>query len=361
MENTINIDNRSSPHFVFSNDAKIGFFDNRNVWWSTATHYIEAKKFVGTHYEDVIRKTKTPMRAKTMTRRRKKVVWSSDCDYEIKSVFGPKTNGCDMVDNWNTIMSSIIKDAINYKFSQHPPLKKKLIDTYPDSIVSKDATTAQVLMEIRKDMRSRHPEKVIVKLSDFNLLRKAIMKISKAISSMEKWDRIFTEMVDDAIHNIDSAKTDIGTYTGEEYQQYLTQTRDRFTKMDSFQSTTDGPSKKITDYIFWCRDNRTPISIKANLDKFMDDGRIKKVKNLVPLLSIPHGDRWYRKTYPPKLKSKPVKINDGLSKIESPIKLFENGNRMSSERVGETDVREGIDSNKDNVERTETSVSEIRP
>src|SRR5207253_10916810 len=57
-----------------SNDSPHAFKDQNGLFWPTVTHYIEAKKFEGTQYEEDIRKSKTVLQARNKTRGRNSVI-----------------------------------------------------------------------------------------------------------------------------------------------------------------------------------------------------------------------------------------------------------------------------------------------
>jgi predicted NAD-dependent protein-ADP-ribosyltransferase YbiA (DUF1768 family) len=64
----ITVSNPSDPRTGYlSNSSHYGFFMN-NKWFPTVEHYIQAKKFSGTIYEDEIREAKTVLEARRKAR-----------------------------------------------------------------------------------------------------------------------------------------------------------------------------------------------------------------------------------------------------------------------------------------------------
>ena len=71
MEETIEFSGSRSPVTGFlSNESNYGFtLEGRK--WPTVEHYIQAQKFVGTQYEETIRKAKTVHQAQRLARERR--------------------------------------------------------------------------------------------------------------------------------------------------------------------------------------------------------------------------------------------------------------------------------------------------
>ncbi len=90
----------------FSNFARFPIFLKGRLW-PTSEHYFQAQKFAGINLESKIRKAKTPALAATMGRDRRNPIRK----------------------DWESIKENVMKDALRAKFSQHPKLKKLLLDT----------------------------------------------------------------------------------------------------------------------------------------------------------------------------------------------------------------------------------------
>jgi predicted NAD-dependent protein-ADP-ribosyltransferase YbiA (DUF1768 family) len=172
-----------------SNDSKHGFMEDsygENVYWPSVTHYIEAKKFEGTQWENEIRKARTVLQAKRMARERVVNIKSytnsvyntgdklSLCnDYgslEItkKKVYGyssrfARENAPDIKSGWNKLVTGYLKTAIRLKFTQNRNLIPLLLSTYPDKIICENienskndfnninTVSARLIMQLRDD------------------------------------------------------------------------------------------------------------------------------------------------------------------------------------------------------------------
>lgn len=87
-----------SPHPIFL----------KNIIWQTVEHYYQAQKFRGSNLENKIHSADSPMQAK-----------------EIAHLNREKYNS----EKWQEIKEGIMLEGLRAKFTQHPKLKKKLIDT----------------------------------------------------------------------------------------------------------------------------------------------------------------------------------------------------------------------------------------
>jgi hypothetical protein len=75
--------------------------------WATTEHYFQAQKFIGTAYEEQIRKAKSPMKAAELGRSRK---------VRIRS-------------DWDRVKDAVMYEAVKAKFTQHEELKYLLLGT----------------------------------------------------------------------------------------------------------------------------------------------------------------------------------------------------------------------------------------
>jgi N-glycosidase YbiA len=105
-ENTINFYSQKAEYGCFSNfymaPINIG-----GKTWRTTEHYFQAQKFAGTKYESHIRNLKSPNEAAMEGRRR---------DFPLRR-------------DWESVKDNIMLNALRAKFTQHPDLKKILLDT----------------------------------------------------------------------------------------------------------------------------------------------------------------------------------------------------------------------------------------
>lgn len=318
MDIIITIPSSSDKLFGFlSNDSKHGFTekteDGMYVFWQTVTHYIEAKKFEGTQYENEIRVAPTVMQVKRMTREREIPV-RRDLDETKEKTYGNnKGNGFRIKQSWEADLEKLLRIAIHAKFSQNNFLRERLVASSPKIIEGGsdkiNSITAHIIMELRqKYVKLSSKTNSIVKptLSDNRLciIREVCMKISKHIAGMERWDRILPEMVDDAIFNICRNKklfTRIQSSQQGTDKEYFISTRKLFVKIDPFQSDIDAPTTKVANFIMWCcaSEKKTQL-IYGKILRFIEQlsetttSYTLTLKNFDELIVIPHSKRWYR-------------------------------------------------------------------
>ena len=105
---TIYFYNRNDPYYEFTNFAmyKVRIDDKT---WPTSEHYFQAQKFVGTPYEEAIRKLTTPREAFDFSRK--------------PQVHGWRRN------DWEVVKEDVMKKALLAKFTQHSDLHLMLLDT----------------------------------------------------------------------------------------------------------------------------------------------------------------------------------------------------------------------------------------
>ncbi len=361
--------NSRQPNWYLSNDSKYGFIES-DVYWPTVTHFLEAKKFEGTQYEEIIRNTVTVLQAKKKTRERDACVEVNDIPerFELprfsnagtnvkrEVIYGKKNLGFKIKPSWQKECVKHIRTAITSKFTHNPKILKILLSTYPkpikcdlnDKIMQ---YTANILMIVRaiklrqiNEQTKKQNIKTIKQVSDIlnseqcSNIRLTLMYVSKYISQMEGWDRVFPEMILDAVFNISpklefkktnkrltlpSLTSEVGTY--------VTDTRKCFIHIDRSQKETDVPSKKIVQFIMWCiaseeRFYKIMQKIKRFTSMFKELGLpspemsietkmiMKGLDKITPEIIIPPGRRWYRNNQPPKITS-----NKELPPTNTPI------------------------------------------
>lgn len=252
--NIINI--TSSKYKCLSNDSNYGFIEGE-IYWPTITHYIEAKKFEGTKYEEDIRLSKTVNQVKRKTQRRNIIVnrpmfidggTSKDSDeftqtyLRKETVYGKKNMGFKIKPNWLRECKNLLQYAITAKFNQHAQLFQILLLTYPNKIVSKKNHSTQpnkdnlklanyinnltilILIKLRDNkIHKLAPQERtdfftrtlsfcpdgdnnlscnLFKNCVFQHIRKTIIHIIMCIAKMEGYNCIYMEMVDDTIFNV---------------------------------------------------------------------------------------------------------------------------------------------------------------
>jgi len=128
----------------------------RNKLWPTTEHYFQGQKFAGTEVEELIRAATSPADAKQM---------------------GGKGGKHKLRNNWENIKEQIMYEALLAKFTQHPELRAKLLDTGNQELIEdnpkdlywgNNASGAGknrlgvLLMEVRAFLRRLSPEEVPV-------------------------------------------------------------------------------------------------------------------------------------------------------------------------------------------------------
>lgn len=98
----------------FSNFSRHGFqLDGK--YWMTGEHYFQAKKFIGTEYEEQVRMSSTPMEAANMGRDRSKPLRK----------------------DWEEVKDDIMRRAVLEKFKGNNDAKKMLLSTGDEEIIEK--------------------------------------------------------------------------------------------------------------------------------------------------------------------------------------------------------------------------------
>lgn len=136
------------PYGFFSNFAPYAIYLKDKVW-PTSEHYFQAQKFVGTRDEEQIRQTQTPREAAKMGRDRSRPLRS----------------------DWEAVKDDIMREALYAKFTQHPDLTDKLLETGNARLVEHTKNDSywgdggdgigknmlgQLLMEVRERIREMH-------------------------------------------------------------------------------------------------------------------------------------------------------------------------------------------------------------
>lgn len=106
MSEAIKFYHQDKPYGFFSNFSPHAIFLKDKIW-PTSEHYFQAQKFAGTVYEEIVRQAKTPGEAARIGR---------DRNNPLRF-------------DWNTVKEDIMRDALYAKFTQHPDLMAKLLET----------------------------------------------------------------------------------------------------------------------------------------------------------------------------------------------------------------------------------------
>lgn len=91
-------------HYDFELDGK---------WWRTSEHYFQAKKFLGTKYEEEIRLLDNPMKAAKRGRSRE----------------------LPLREDWERVKDDIMRKAVYAKFQQNEDIKSILLSTGQEEII----------------------------------------------------------------------------------------------------------------------------------------------------------------------------------------------------------------------------------
>src|SRR5580698_873597 len=225
-------DNKKDRFRALSNNSLYGFTLD-DFYWPSVTHYIEAKKFEGTHYEEVIRKSKTSLLVQKKTRGRNIIVVKKESlngiellNYEKEKFYGTRKDGYKIKEDWDGIKITLLKQAITLKFEQHKILQKLLLSTsyykLDCSTMNQDKliciSTSKILMKIRDRLLLSEMNSLLVTSNSIKLqtgtnkkdlseqfliyqpcmdIIIVLIQLSKYISKIEKWDKVYPEMIED--------------------------------------------------------------------------------------------------------------------------------------------------------------------
>jgi ribA/ribD-fused uncharacterized protein len=112
LSTTINFYHLNKPYGFFSNFAPYPIHLKEKLW-PTSEHYFQAQKFVGTEHEEEVRQAQTPLEAAQLGR-------------DWKRPLRP---------DWEAVKDDIMREALSAKFTQHPDLKDKLLETRDATLV----------------------------------------------------------------------------------------------------------------------------------------------------------------------------------------------------------------------------------
>lgn len=336
---------KNDPYRGLCNGSNYGFILDDN-YWSSVIHYIEAKKFEGTAFEENIKKSKTSLQVKRKTRGRK-MLTAKPIDeyviYENETFYGGRKSGYQIKTDWEIDIYPLVKQAVKTKLEQHAILRKLLLSTSPctleipvssynsDVVINK--MTSKILMKIRsallfeemkclttksikqnKLLDSNQPKDLISDFMNYEPCFDIVLlliQLSLYIAKMEGWDRVYPGMVEDAIYNLYNVrgkcyipKAKISIEHQPNLVVYCKNIREEFIKYDSSQGDNIQSSEKIAKYILWCTLGKNRLFFIHNkAQKFFNEkdenGNIKFRKFDIV---IPPSNREYRKTQPPKVR-----------------------------------------------------------
>ena len=144
---------RQSPYYEFTNFYARPVRINKKEW-PTTEHYFQSQKFIGTPFEEHIRKLSTPREAFQFSKEPQVQRWRRS--------------------DWNQVKDDIMKLALLEKFEQHSDLRRKLVATGDKRLVEHTSNDSywgdggdgkgsnmlgKLLMDVREKMKSRHSDR----------------------------------------------------------------------------------------------------------------------------------------------------------------------------------------------------------
>ena len=350
IQKTINFsDPRDSRTGFLSDGSKYSFILDEKRW-PTVEHYIQAKKFEGTQYVEEIRGAPTVYQATRLAKPRE-ILFINDSGKISKKIAYGKNGEYNIRKDWGKCHSSILKEAISAKFTQNKRLTKRLLDTRDAHLVDeKNPMTGIILEKVRSELRKNKSESSSISsryndsynsthIKDFKSPSMSsqekqfvigVITISKRISEMEGWDKIFKEMIEDVTYILTSDKEEIKNilnYINSFYKIPWTKIYhdlpNTYEIIHEIQEIFDGVDNSQGSQYFtvaailrWFSLESTPVQ-KKNMFK-----RIKRSSTIH--ISIPKVQRMYRQRQPPFPKPNKIvkkeprkKKNERQEKMES--------------------------------------------
>lgn len=323
-------------YFSNPSDRRLGFLSNESKHsfvledkrWPTVEHYIQAKKFDGTQYEEEIRKAGTVYQVKLLASPRKVTLVQPGGKVSKQTIYGKKNRAYSIREDWNDVKSKVMERAVRAKFDQNSRLMTRLRGTYNAKLIRRgNPELGKILMMIRDERMYAiagadpdHSDTYTLKdirhkkltAQDKKIVEKLI-KLSLRVSEMEGYYKVFSEMVEDAISIADkkalrSVEKFDRVWWGDilsklpNTEKIIREIHKIFTSYDPFQEKQISSSKYLGGVIRWFHLEAT----KKEKDLFLNKlDRIDLHK-----ISLPKGGtRWYRNKYliPPRFEGKPRK------------------------------------------------------
>ena len=287
-------------------DLRTGFLSNESKHsftlvgkrWPTVEHYIQAKKFNGTEYEEVIRTAPTVYQARRLSQPKTKFSIDDSGRISRKKVYGRNRRvEYYMREDWKTAEPVLMEEAIRAKFSQNFRLKKRLLDTHNATLQNpQNPILGLILKRIREEL-SGNPKSPVreetssdssgwssKELKDFEFDHLSIkdrqfvegmITLSLFIAEEEGWSKVYAGMIEDAAFNLTPDKK-----TGEavvkyikginsiswtdiyrdmpNYEQVINEIYEMFVKSDPWQTHQIAPSALIAATVRWLHMKATP-------------------------------------------------------------------------------------------------------
>lgn len=333
MKKVITIEKHKDPRIGFLSNSSLHPFVVESKKWPTVDHYLYAKMFEGTRYEEMIRRAPTVFKAKRMATLSKNVYDYDDGKRKTVEVYGGGIYR--KRDDWKDVEMEVTETALRAKFKQHPRLQKLLINTGDSELVHiNNVYTGPILEKIRSELQpsKTKPQRVYRNFQDFeseNLtvpqtkLVRVIIQLSIKISRLEGWDTLHPEMVEDALLNLFGDQKLYHRFMSEyqnhikevkwsdiylrypNYEKVVNKVHHLILKKDPRQEKQLSVSLLISYVVWWY--SRSSVKTQTLLNS-----RISISKNID--IDLGTGDRWYRKNPPrrPKVTKKPQLKKEGF-------------------------------------------------
>ena len=168
------------PYYEFTNFAQYPIkLDGKR--WPTTEHYFQAQKFIGTPYEEAIRKQSSARGAFDMSRNPAVFHW--------------------LRGDWETVKNDVMLKCLRAKFTQHEILTQKLLSTGDRKLIEHTTNDSywgdggdgsgrnmlgKLLMQVRKELSSKHQnEKSASLITPHKLLSEHIGTASATTSAVK--------------------------------------------------------------------------------------------------------------------------------------------------------------------------------
>lgn len=332
-------------------DKRIGFLSNSSPisfeldgkLWPTVEHYIQAKKFTGTQFEETLRKAPTIYVLRQLLRE-KSIILMQDGLLQRKKMHGPLNNNqesYEIRDDFESIKKIITEEAIRAKFKQYPRLLQRLKELGNIKIKDYSNKYTGIILKNIQNEKINIPNTIHSIKDDFNDLQtkiftleeehliKIIIKTSLRVMKIEGQIILYPDIIEDALYNLfndtnywENIKKDVIDWLNEKSWDQI------YKKMINFEFLTRKVSnilnsfktKKLEDFPI-----KTPSLIVSFIrwNRLYNKVTLKNIKEKKEII-LPEIQRWYRmnipKILPKRKKALPNKLTLlTLSNLETDI------------------------------------------
>lgn len=192
-------------------------FEIDDSLWPTVLHYVYAKRFSGTEYEEEIRNTTTIQQLKRKMKRKRRIFVESHHKVTLDEYFGKGEIQYYDASEYNT--KKYMKEAVYEKFRQNPRIRQKLLATRDYILVcDTDKILGGILMEVRESFRPKKKELLSIPTTIQDIPKKSldsneknfiklIIRQTLKVAKMEGWDKIYKAMIGDVLISANLQKT----------------------------------------------------------------------------------------------------------------------------------------------------------